>query len=323
MSKLFLLLCIFIGFSKCDDYFRPFFENLLKYSRNATLNETCLKGDFDKEMVQVKEFAKNYEPGEMLVHLLIVVNHIKSECPFDEFKLMIAEITKKQKDETLYYILVKNIYNSVQLIVDEMTNPNMNSSTFGEAIGKAIYPFVKSENQTFLSQNIDFYSSFFSNYLSQEIKNYNKKRRNLRFSDTSIVWEVFAGIANGLAKDKSCLCQKSIMENQGKFVEVIKKVIQMIIEGEDFDDILNEIVKQLEQVKDIVQNCRILQLVDTIKETASIEGLTKLKERFFDKIGLIISAVASLIEAATNKQYGNIGVQIGKLIGILLDFYVN
>lgn len=306
MSSKFLFLLFLISSSYCDDYFRPFFENFFREARGVELNESCLTGDFDIRIKNLTDEAKKYNPSEVLLLASPIMNHINESCDLNEFTYLLAELQNKIDSGDIYYIILKNIYYSVETVVNELNNKDATSRSFGRALGKAIHPFVaKNENQT-------------------EIK----KLRNLRgklekkFKEGEL-WEVVAGIAVGLDKDDQHVCMNAILTNKDKFKEAIKEIMQMIVDEEDIMDIIDAILSQFQGIKEIFTECRIKELIELIKYTATPEGFGKVKERFMDRLGEIIGAVVDIIIAARDKNYGELGENVGKIIKLLFDFYVN
>ena len=83
------------------------------------------------------------------------------------------------------------------------------------------------------------------------------------------------------------------------------------------------LITKFHELKNINETCRLTELHNIIKSLYTVEGIIKLIHKIIEQHGTIYKTITSIINELTLKQFTNAGINIGKLIKILLSFYVH
>ncbi len=203
-AALFFALIFFVS---CDEVIRPFTNAFLYNVAGKTLPDQCMDSTFDGYMKTLKEQADAQQTTSALVTMINIANHVNSSCPVSDFKEIFDKIAAKVKDPSFITELIAHGIDSLDILIREHNNKEKTPASVGTAIGKAIYPFIKSNNLKRQRKALS------SNELSDEI------------------WAVIDGITEGLADGEEFKCKTAVQENREKIGELIEQIKQMIDEG--------------------------------------------------------------------------------------------
>ncbi|MCQ2818055.1 MAG: hypothetical protein MJ252_12385 [archaeon] len=320
MIKKILLLLFLISLSKSDHIALPFLSNFIKNSTapleipDKCMNTPTFNLAVTKFMVSTFVYK---DIADVILQAYTAYSEYNEYCSDLNFTVYLDTITPiierlQNKSDILYYLHFFQAFppylNSTLKVYNEFHN--LTYEEIGANLGNTI-KFFFDESKKLLEHSY------------QPIRNLRGRNLKSKIINDDLIFEIVAGFAQGLSNSTDYLCKYSIIDNRVKLTEIVHKVIELYQDDYDILEILDAILPDIISLLDFASNCRIIELIQVIKDTATPEGFEALKQRFEDNLASVIQDIVGMIKSAIGANYPEVGINLGKLVGLLLDFYVN
>lgn len=298
MNKIFIItLLVFLtlgqSFEPAQQCIKSFFKSA--QAKDVTVSDKCFGVEFDAGVKTLKEALDKEEVELFVATIKKMGTDIYFNCPKDDFTALYQIIQKKIDDKSILDNIVKKITETIKIALKEYKSPTHTGESVGAAAGSIVNIFIR-ENSLL--------------------------RRHRRFKTKALA--VLEGILVGLGKDESStLCHDDIKVHAPEIVQIVRDLIKAIREGKDILNALEDALMEILGMVEIIDDCNLYELYESVKSILTKRGLLQLVERLKANIHNFIVIGQGLIQAIVEKNDSEIGMNVGKAIKIILDFYVN
>lgn len=280
------------------------------HNKPFELNDKCFGDNFDEQLQNIQKYLPSYDYTMILINLQRMVMDFHLYCPISSFTNIVYKFIEKYKDQSIYHNLLSNLLKTVELIVNEYKDGEHTAYSIGNVLGEITLLYI--------NDNDDVDNKFFL-------------RKDIGVDNGNIipfiirVNEFIEGMIIGLQDDSTVrgLCYSDYEMNNDIITTALTVFVMDVQSGRCIYESFMTLITKFHELKNINETCRLTELHNIIKSLYTVEGIIKLIHKIIEQHGTIYKTITSIINELTSKQFTNAGINVGKLIKILLSFYVH
>ena len=313
--SLIILLFIFNNIF-CSIEGQEFYKGFLKATSDSELieelPEQCFGKLFDYYFLVLK--ISYYQNDSMtLISSIenIIIDSLVLNCPLKPIALLLNDINLNLTSQELTSTLYSKSFKLGQIIYNEYTNPNITASSLGYTLGKIVNLFRK---------------NFVEPKFIQEEETQKNIVPNKKIFDENDYFGLFEGLFLGMKKEdngEESLCYKDVLKGKDEIMKHVRKGMKGVEEGKSVGKMIRTILFNLMTVEGLVIDCNLLSLGGSvISKFTSMKEMMVLYDKIIKNVGDYITILKNIFTCYTNKDLKGIGMNIGKFISKIFDFYV-
>ena len=309
-----LIILIFsINITFCSIEGKNFYKEFIRVTKtedtSKEFSEQCFGKLFDYYMLV---FKMSYYQNDIITLLSSVENMIIDSvilnCPIKGFLSLIKELQESFNSTDFKTSLYLKGFKLGKLIISEYLNPEKSGASLGRTFGKMVNLFrvnFTEEEET----------------KSEESASSDKKLLNIED-----YFEFFEGLFIGMKKEDDLgesLCYKDVMQGKKEILEHVKKGMKGVEEGKGFGKAIKTILFNLMTVDGLVLDCNLLTLGgNVIGKFTSTKEMVLLYDKLITNADKYIIYIKNIFSSYKKNDLNEAGVNLGKIISSLFDFYV-
>ena len=315
MKNIFSLIILLFIFNNifCSKDGQDFYKGFIKATSGdeliEDLPEQCFGKLFDYYFLVLKISYLQNDSMTLLSSIEnIIIDSIVLNCPLKSFVSILNDtnfnFTSQEFKSTLYSKSLK----LGQIIYYEYANLNKTASSLGNTLGKIVNLFRKNYNE----QND-----------KETQKNIVPDKKIFNFED---YFGLFEGLFLGMKKEddgQESLCYKDVLKGKEEIMKHIKKGMKGVEEGKSVGRMIKTILFNLMTVEGLVIDCNLLSLGGSvISKLSSMKEMMVLYDKIIKNSGDYITIFKNIFGSCKNNDLKGVGMNIGKFISKIFDFYV-
>ena len=241
----------------------------------------------------------------------IIIDSLVLNCPLKPIALLLNDINLNLTSQELTSTLYSKSFKLGQIIYNEYTNPNITASSLGNTLGKIVNLFRK-------------------NYVEPKFIKEEETQKNIvpnkKIFDENDYFGLFEGLFLGMKKEdngEESLCYKDVLKGKDEIMKHVRKGMKGVEEGKSVGKMIRTILFNLMTVEGLVIDCNLLSLGGSvISKFTSMKEMMVLYDKIIKNVGDYINILKNIFTCYTNKDLKGIGMNIGKFISKIFDFYV-
>ena len=286
------------------EFYNEFLRVTNKENVGKGLSEQCFGRLFEyyflifKMSFYQEDFVTFYTSIENIIYDSLLLN-----CPLKSMEVLFDDLYFNSSAPDAGSQIYKKIFKISSILFEEFSGKNMNPISLGKATGR-------------------IYNLFRKNYVDPEEQNHQRKPFN--FDD---YFGLIEGLFSGMKKEdsgKESTCYKYVIKGKKEINRFIEKGIKGVENGKPVGKMVRTVIFNLMTVEGLVLDCNLATLGGSVlAKLSSTKGVQKLGEKFADNIVEYMTYLKYVFFGYRDGNLREIGLNSGKLISSLLDFYVH
>lgn len=291
------------------DFISGFFNEL---NGNFTLDENCVGKETKQNINDLIDAFHNKQIFKIIDNARNIFNTTIEKCPIDETVNYIETKFFAIKDGYYFENFKKNIFNIAEIIIHEINNKQKTAYSIGTACAKIekLTIFRQANQLTFLALE--------ENNVPMDIP-------DLKI-DLDGFKKFFKGLLEGVSSvpfDKN-VCYTSTVNIKIEEIKVLAEKLYKAIKdrsGEEFYNVVMEILAILEKLQDLNNHCNIKGLIKSIGVYATpYVGIAKLIYNIARHYDDYYQNIMDGYHSFANQEWENAGQSIGKFVSTFLNW---
>lgn len=136
-------------------------------------------------------------------------------------------------------------------------------------------------------------------------------------------YPVLVGVFKGMAKTDEAKCSVIWDENQRTVKALFKDLLQNIKDGKDIGEAFQKFLLDLLELPDIAVHCKLIELANLVQKFVTKEGLAIILRNIIENFDVIWDNIIQIGPNFDEKKYLEGGYNIGKIVSIAFQFWVD
>ena len=287
------------------DFYNEFLKVTKKVEADKSISDQCFGRLFEYYLLVCKmsyyqnDFTTFYTNLENILYDSIVLN-----CPIKSMTELFEDLHFDTSDQNVGTQIYKKLFKIVMILFDDFSAKEITPEILGRTTGKIFNLFRKN--------------------FSEEDDKKNQPRKPFNFED---YYGLIEGLFSGMKKEdagKESRCYKYIIKGKKEIERFIEKGIKGIENGKPVAKMVKTVIFNLMTVEGMLLDCNLMTLGGSvIAKLSSKKELELLGDKFAKEIVDYIELFKNAFFGYREGDLRKIGLNIGKFISSLLDFYVN
>ena len=141
--------------------------------------------------------------------------------------------------------------------------------------------------------------------------------------ETDQIYSAVVALFRGMAETEDATCAAVLVKQKDKVLEIVLAAIDEIKAGTEVKTAIANAVIKLMAVDGLVSECNVLAMPAIYTKVTSKDGLVEIFEALIDNIDDVYDYGSQAMDAIDNEDYDAAGEDLGHILSLGLDFYVN
>ena len=287
------------------DFYNEFLKVTKKIDADKNIPDQCFGRLFEYYLLVIKmsfyqnDFISFYTSLENILYDSILLN-----CPIKSMTELFEDLHFNTSAPDVGTQIYKKLFKIVIIFFDEFSAKEMTPEILGRITGKLFNLFRK-------------------NYSEEDDKK-NQPKKPFKIED---YYGLIEGLFSGMKKEdagKESRCYKYVIKGKKEIQRFIEKGMKGIENGKPVGKMVKTVIFNLMTVEGLILDCNLMTLGGSvIAKLSSKKELELLGDKFAKEVVDYVELFKKAFFGYRDGDLRAIGLNIGKFISSLLDFYVN
>ena len=288
------------------DFYNEFLKVTKKVDADKNISDQCFGRLFEYYLLVIKmsvyqnDFITFYSSFENILYDCILLN-----CPMKSMTELFEDLHFNTSAPDVSTQIYKKIIKIAIIFFEEFSNKEITPEILGRTIGKLFNLFRK-------------------NYAEEDDNKKNQPKKPFKIED---YYGLIEGLFSGMKKEdagKDSSCYKYVLKGKKEIQRFIEKGMKGIENGKPVGKMVKTVIFNLMTVEGLILDCNLMTLGGSvIAKFSSQKELELLLDQFTKEIVNYIELFKNAFFGYRDGDLRAIGLNIGKFISSILDFYVN